>query len=299
MTMTIDDAQILAWLDGELDESAAEIIEEAIQADSVLMVRAELHYLTMMRLKEAFAPTLALPPLDWPAKATANVQTEPTAPAPETKKLEPQPIDEPGRGDVLEKKAKADAAAEVVALPEPPKTIVRPASRPRGLAAIPRRSLLLWTALAGVLIVGLLLGRWTAPRPPAATSLAARGAVPLGGAIVNKDGGLIASGPLAETLEHGLGREEAGPVHVALSFRDKTGRLCRSFDTERLAGIACRDPDSWHVQLVLQANGSNGATARRSASSESPFVGQAIDAMIAGDPLDAGEEQTARDRGWR
>ena len=79
-----------------------------------------------------------------------------------------------------------------------------------------------------------------------------------------------------------------------LSFRDKTGRLCRSFDTARLAGIACRDDDGWRLRLALQTGDGN-----RSGSSESPFVGQAIDAMIAGDPLDAGEERAARDRGWR
>ena len=95
-------------------------------------------------------------------------------------------------------------------------------------------------------------------------------------------------------MENGVEPGDSTAVRVPLSFRDKSGKLCRSFDTARLAGIACRDDDGWRLRLALQT--SSGG---RSAASESPFVGQAVDAMIAGDPLDAGQQQAARDRGWR
>jgi hypothetical protein len=155
--------------------------------------------------------------------------------------------------------------------------------------------LLRWGVPALLFILGLLIGHFAFAQKAAETSAPTAGAAtPAAADVRDRDGTLIAAGPLATALANGLKGDDAAPVRITLSFRDKTGRLCRSFDTARLAGIACRDDDGWRLRLALQTGDGN-----RSGSSESPFVGQAIDAMIAGDPLDAGEERAARDRGWR
>jgi hypothetical protein len=162
-------------------------------------------------------------------------------------------------------------------------------------AALAQPRMRRWSMLAAAVLLGILSGRFVLRQSThtTATRIASSAPAP-GGLVRDEDGSLIAAGSLADTLENGLATSDSAPVRIPLSFRDKTGRLCRSFDTARLAGIACRDQDGWRLRLALQANGSG-----RSASSESPFVGQAVDAMIAGDPLDAGQEQAARERGWR
>jgi len=149
--------------------------------------------------------------------------------------------------------------------------------------------------LAAMLLLGVLIGRFAldSTQPTVISRIAA--SVPAQGEVVrDQDGSLVAAGALVEALENGVQPGDQEPVRIPLSFRDKTGRLCRSFDTARLAGIACRDEDGWRLRLALQTSG-----AGRSAASESPFVGQAVDAMIAGEPLDAGQQQAAKDRGWR
>jgi hypothetical protein len=267
--MTIRDKQLLAWLDGELDEAGAEEVEQAVQADPALMARAETHFLTMMQLRGAFAPLLEAPFPDFPL-ASERAQKDDA---------------DSGADDVVASEPVASADSE-------------PPSRRgiwRHVAGVSQPGIPPWLVLAAVLVIGMLIGRFAPGTAP--PSVAGRSAVlsPAQGDIVrDQDGALIAAGTLADTLENGLAPGDTEPVRIPLSFRDKTGKLCRSFDTARLAGIACRDDDGWRLRLALQT--SSGA---RSAASESPFIGQAVDAMIAGEPLDAGQQQAAKDRGWR
>lgn len=114
-------------------------------------------------------------------------------------------------------------------------------------------------------------------------------------------GGLVAEGGLARALERQLARDAAqsGP-RVAVSFRARDGRLCRTFELGaargNLAGVACRDESAWTI-VALAATEPAG---RGPASAATPdLVRQAVAQMMAGQPLDAEGERRARQAGWR
>jgi hypothetical protein len=276
----VDDTQIIAWLDGRLGDKETEAFEQAARADPDLMARAERHYLTMMRIRAAFNPLLDLPPPEWPAQEMAREEEASEA------------VEIPRTSGTEEAAPDMDASAEADRLLAPPSKIRPPGIRNR-LSGVPRPKWLQWAIVALALAIGVLAGRFTVGSESRQAVAVSSNTAPRIGDISEEDGTLVAAGTLAETLEHGLAADSTGSVRIALSFRDKTGRLCRSFDSARLAGIACRDPDGWRLRLALQTSGG------KTGSSESPFVGQAIDAMIAGDPLDASAERTAQEHGWR
>ena len=164
----------------------------------------------------------------------------------------------------------------------------------RGIPVIgPRRR---WTgtefaAMAASLLLGVAL-TWGVLRP--------------GGdaLMVGTQGGVLAEGVLAEALDAALsGEPAAGPVRVTLSFRDQSGAYCRAFalrDSGGTAGLACRAGGTWQVRLVnREGTTPDAGPYRQAASALSAEVRRAVDASIAGDPLDAGEEAAVRARGWR
>lgn len=144
-----------------------------------------------------------------------------------------------------------------------------------------------WGGMAATLLLGTLLGTRLAPLvAPAATS----------------PGDLIATGDVAQALEHRLASDTPGAVAVQLSFKDQRGRYCRSFTTSRVAGLACRAADGhWALQQVAALPGPATADGhlRQAASALPAPVLAAVDAQAAGDPLNAAQERAARDAGWR
>lgn len=151
------------------------------------------------------------------------------------------------------------------------------------------RPLPLWrgvAALAASLVVGLALGR---------TLLA-----PAGGPVGIEHGTMVAQGPLATALDYQLASAEpaGAPVRIGLSFAAADGRLCRTFDSAALSGLACRGERSW--QLMMAAAGAPGPRGDyRQAGSGNPQVLAAAQEMMAGEALDAEGERRARDSGWR
>ena len=151
-----------------------------------------------------------------------------------------------------------------------------------------RRAHPLWqtlAALAATLLLGLALGR-TLLVPTNADG--------------PQDGTLIARGSLATALDTQLASAQApdAATRIGTSFAASDGRLCRTFDSAALAGLACRDERGW--QLMMTATGTGAArTDYRQASSLSPLVAQAAQEMMTGEPLDAAAERRARDAGWR
>ncbi|MBA3939788.1 MAG: anti-sigma factor [Sphingopyxis sp.] len=138
-----------------------------------------------------------------------------------------------------------------------------------------------WGAIAASLVLGLTLGTqpWQAP------------------ADVSTDGGaLVASGALATALDTQLASNQRAdaPVRIGLSFRDRTGRTCRSFEGTALAGIGCRSDDGWTLERTMP--GSRQAIYRQAGSGE---LAAAAAAMMAGDPFDDAAERKARAEGWR
>jgi hypothetical protein len=123
--------------------------------------------------------------------------------------------------------------------------------------------------------------------------------------VVGAESGLLAQGMLAEALDAALSGEGAAvPVQVTLSFRNQSGAYCRTFalrDSGGTAGLACRAGDAWQVRLMTRGGDapSDAGPYRQAASALPDDVRRAVDASIAGEPLEAGEEAAARARGWR
>ena len=141
-------------------------------------------------------------------------------------------------------------------------------------------------ALAASLVLGLALGR---------TLLA-----PAGGPVAIEHGTMVAQGPLADALDLQLASAQpaGAPVRIGISFAASDGRLCRTFDSAALSGLACRGEAGW--QVMMTAAGAGGPRGDyRQAGSGSPLVAQAAQELMAGEALDADGERRARDAGWR
>jgi hypothetical protein len=143
-----------------------------------------------------------------------------------------------------------------------------------------------FAALAASLVLGLALGR---------TLLA-----PAGGPVGIEHGTMVAQGALADALDVQLASAQpaGAPVRMGVSFAAADGRLCRTFDSAALSGLACRGEAGW--QLMMTAAGASGPRGDyRQAASGNPLVAQAAQEMMAGEALDAAGERRARDSGWR
>jgi hypothetical protein len=158
-----------------------------------------------------------------------------------------------------------------------------------------RRVLPQWGAIAASLVLGVLIGeRFLGSGEE--------------GFFVTQRGQLLAHGALARALTAQLASSQAANanVQIGVSFRAHSGEYCRTFSLSRdggngsaLAGLACRSRRDWHVD-VLARSAPEGSGAYREAGSAMPSaVSQAMDAAIAGAPLDADGERAARDRAWQ
>lgn len=137
-----------------------------------------------------------------------------------------------------------------------------------------------WGALAASLVLGLTIG--SQPWAPTAN-------------VASDNGRLVASGPLANALDTQLASNQTGDVavRIGLSFRDKAGRYCRSFEGTELSGIGCRDQDRWSLEQTMQ-----GRLSSEYRQASSGAMAAAVADMMLGDPFDAESERAARDQHW-
>lgn len=137
-----------------------------------------------------------------------------------------------------------------------------------------------WAAIAASLVLGLTLG--SLPWTPA-------------GPVAVVDGTLVVTGPIADALETQLASSQPreAAVRIGISFRDKDGRYCRSFESDALDGIGCHDDSRWLLERTVR--GQARGDYRQASSGD---LAAAVAAMMAGDPLDAEAERAARDAGW-
>lgn len=146
-----------------------------------------------------------------------------------------------------------------------------------------RRALFGWPqygAMAASLAVGLLAGQ-----------LAFTG----GGPVAMEGGAMVARADLAHELDTQLASAPTGDTRIGLTFADSERRICRTFDSPGLSGIACRHDGDW--RLAMTAAPAGGDTEFRQAGA--PAVLAQAQKMMAGEPLDAAAERAVRDRGWR
>jgi len=154
------------------------------------------------------------------------------------------------------------------------------------IQTVASRRFLLWSAVpaGAALACGILLGVFAAPE----------------NAFRLEGGTMMAQGTLASALDRQLASETGESVRVGLSFKANNGRYCRTFEragtASALAGVACRERDGWAVAALAATPPENSAY--RMAGALPDTVRSAVARMIAGDPLDASAEKSARDAGW-
>lgn len=177
--------------------------------------------------------------------------------------------------------AEAPAPEHLQAMIRPSAEVVDFAStkRARWMPSIPQ-----WTALAATLAAGIFVG-----------SL-----IPQGGrAPVEVSGAKIyAASALSDALDTQLASSPRGDIRVRLTFRNRSGEICRTFAENAATGLACRSGGRWQVRgLFAAAEGQS--TDYRMASGMNPGLAALMGSTIAGEPFDATQEKAARDNGWR
>jgi negative regulator of sigma E activity len=190
------------------------------------------------------------------------------------------------------------AAVEAHAAPEPSGTVVHLEPLRAAAAARPPRkwSWPEWSAIAASVLLGILVSRF--------------GSIGRNGESIDAGpDGLVARQSLANALSTELASNQptGGPVHVGLTFADKSGALCRTFITHGqrdLSGFACFRDERWHVGMIIEAGpgaatAGSGGNLRTAASALPPALLRAIEDRMLGDPLDADQERAARARDWR
>ena len=120
--------------------------------------------------------------------------------------------------------------------------------------------------------------------------------------IATRGGQVMAGGALATALNDRLasdGYAGEGP-RIGVSFRNRDGRDCRTFETGAQSGLACHGDRGWAIALLTARPDTESNGAYRMAGSEMPdTIRTAVTASIAGEPFDAAAEKAARDRGWK
>ena len=143
-----------------------------------------------------------------------------------------------------------------------------------------------WAAIAATLVLGIGLG----------TAIGGRGS---DAPTAIENGRLVAAAGLGEALDRQLASSDqrGARTRIGLTFRNHDGALCRSFGGRDATGLACRAGDKWRIKALFGPV--NGADEYRAASAGNPQLGDLIDQMVEGSPLDAAQEREAQSRNWR
>lgn len=144
-------------------------------------------------------------------------------------------------------------------------------------------------ALAATLAIGILTGSMMTGMPMG------RSPSP----VEAEAGRLVASAELGNALDTRLASmpADSGP-RIGLTFRDRSGAICRTFEDQTASGMACREGGDWRIRSLFQAP-EGQATDYRMASVQDPQLMEAIDASIIGEPFDAAQEKSAMEKGWK
>jgi len=268
--MNISDEKLMAYADGELDAAQRAEVEAAMAADPEVARRVQQHQALRKQIGATFDGAL----MDTvPERLVAAVRSAPTgAPAPAAHR-EATVTDL--RRVRAARAAEAAAAAKRAGAPRRPWTWVE------------------WGAMAASVAAGAVIAH-----------LALRS--PGGDRIGTQGGQLVAQADLAQALSNQLASDPPADsaVQIGVSFKTKSGDHCRTFvvkDQSPLGGLACRQGDAWHVQVLASAAAPAGAQGGyKPASVEMPAaVTAAAQSAIDGEPFDAAAEAAARDKGWK
>ena len=146
-----------------------------------------------------------------------------------------------------------------------------------------------WAGLAAAVVLAFAAGyaaRWAAP----------------GRILAERDGRLVAAGALAHALDTQLASapppgSRPDAVRVLLTFRAHDQRVCRSWTTAGVAGVACRAGQDWMIAATAAAPSDAGEY--RMASAGDPTLLAIVASMVETGPFDAPQEAQLRRRAWR
>lgn len=114
-----------------------------------------------------------------------------------------------------------------------------------------------------------------------------------------RGGQLVASADWGQALS---ARQASAPAadgpRIGLTFREKNGAICRTFENQSASGFACREGGGWRIRSLFQGAQSQ-ASDYRMASGTDPQLMEAVEAVIVGEPYDAAQEKAALDDGWK
>ena len=141
-----------------------------------------------------------------------------------------------------------------------------------------------WAAIAATLAVGIFAGMMVPRQSQTPVAL--------------RDGKIYAEAALGETLDTHLASAPAGTIRIGLTYRDRSGAICRTFTQPPASGLACRSGDQWQVRGLFAApEGQSGSY--RMAAGMDPNLAGLVGSTMAGEPFDAAQERAARDKSWR
>jgi hypothetical protein len=141
-----------------------------------------------------------------------------------------------------------------------------------------------WAGMAATLAVGILVG----------TAIPTRSTGP----IEVQGGRMYAAASLGHALDTQLASAPSGDTRIGLTFRARSGAVCRTFTQWQSSGLACRDNGRWQLRGLFAAPEGQGSDYRMAAGID-PNLAALVDSSIAGEPLDAAQEKIAKEKGWR
>lgn len=167
----------------------------------------------------------------------------------------------------------------LAALLRGPENRVVPIGKPRPALRFPRWGQ--FAAIAASLVLGIFLGQ-SLNAPP--------------GMDESK---FVAEAQLAEALDTQLASAQPldAPIQVGISFVGPGGQACRTFESPNGAGLACRSEEDWQLRLFAPGQSSSRFQYEQ-AGSAAALVMRSAQELLVGEPMDAIEEQQARDAGW-
>lgn len=119
------------------------------------------------------------------------------------------------------------------------------------------------------------------------------------GPVRTEDGRLVAGGDLKKALSVQLASAPAEQgARIGMTYRDKSGAICRTFSDDNASGLACHQGGDWRIRGLFQ-NAEGQSSDYRMAAGADPRLMDMVDESIAGEPFDAAQEKAASERGWR
>ena len=83
-----------------------------------------------------------------------------------------------------------------------------------------------------------------------------------------------------------------------MTYRDKAGAICRTFQDDNASGLACRDGGDWRIRGLFQGEEGQASDYRMAAGAD-PRLMDLVDESIAGEPFDSAQEKAALSHQWK